>query len=267
MEITMPLVNVNGTQLYYEEHGTGQPLVFLHGLGLDHTMWAPQIEVFSRTHRVITLDARGAGQSGKQTGWRHILRRQAADLKALLDHLGIDRIVLAGVSFGGVLTQRFVLDYPEACAGLIITDSFGSTRPHNLRDVGLMITLNLGAPAWLLPAGMLIPAVSRTYTDWPQAQRALVDGIRSMRKLETVKIRYAINWIDFLPDLHRVTCPTLGIVGDHEPLLINYMREVTGAIPGARLEIVPNSFDPTNLCQTETFNRLTADFLRQIGWG
>lgn len=263
----MPLVNVNGTPLYYEEHGTGQPLVLLHGLGLDHTMWAPQVAVFSRTHRVITLDVRGAGQSGRLTGWRHILGRQAADLKALLDHLGIERAVIGGVSFGGVLAQCFVLDYPDYCAGLIITDSFGSTRPRNLRDVGLLITLNLGAPAWLLPAGMLIPAVSKTYTDWPQAQRALVDGIRRMRKLETVKIRYAINWIDFLPGLRRVACPTLGIVGDHEALLVDYMQAVTGAIPGARLEIVPNSFDPTNLCQTETFNRLTTDFLQQIGWG
>ena len=64
-----------------------------------------------------------------------------------------------------------------------------------------------------------------------------------------------------------MNCPTLGIVGDHEALLVDYMQAVTGAIPGARLEIVPNSFDPTNLCQTETFNRLTTESLQQIGWG
>ncbi|HZR42395.1 MAG TPA: alpha/beta hydrolase [Ktedonobacteraceae bacterium] len=90
----MPIVQVNQTNVYYEEHGTGRPLVFVHGLGLTHAMWTPQVETFRRTLRVITLDVRGAGQSGKLRGWPRILQRQTADLVALLDQLGIEQVVL-----------------------------------------------------------------------------------------------------------------------------------------------------------------------------
>jgi 3-oxoadipate enol-lactonase len=262
----MPLAQVNQTSCYYEEHGTGRPLVFIHGLGLTHAMWVPQVETFSRTHRVITLDVRGAGHSGKLMGWHRIVERQTADLVALLDRLGIEQAVLCGVSYGGVFVQRFVLDYPERCAGLIVVDSFSSTHPHTLKELGLLLSVNLGAPFWLLPGKLLAPAIARTYAPWPLAQRYLVQALHDLRKYETVKIRYAINWIHYTPQLRQIRCPTLGIVGDHEPLLVGYMRTLTEAIAGARLEIVPHSFDPTNLCQCEHFDRLVATFLQQIGW-
>lgn len=83
-----------------------------------------------------------------------------------------------------------------------------------------------------------------------------------MRCYETVKMRYAVNWIHYTPQLQHVCCPTLGMVGDHEPLLVEYMHTLTQAIKGTRLEIVPQSLDPTNLCQREHFDRLVATFLQ-----
>ncbi|QBD83314.1 alpha/beta hydrolase [Ktedonosporobacter rubrisoli] len=262
----MPIVQVNQTAIYYEEHGTGRPLVFIHGLGLTHTMWTPQVETFSRTHRVITIDVRGAGHSGKLRGWRRLLQRQTADLMALLNQLGIEQVVLCGVSYGGVFAQRFVLEYPQRCAGLIVVDSFSSTRPRTIKELGLVIGVNLGAPFWLLPGRMLAPVIAHEYAPWPLAQQYLLQGLFAMRRYETMKLRYAINWIHYTPELKLARCPTLGIVGDHEPLLVEYMRTFTQAIAGAHLEIIPHSFDPTNLCQRECFDQLVGAFLQQIGW-
>ena len=95
----MPEAEVNGTTIHYEDVGTGPALLFVHGLGLTHHMWHPQVEQFAVHNRVITVDVRGAGASGRLSAGQPVLATQAADLDALLTRLDIDRVVLCGVSF------------------------------------------------------------------------------------------------------------------------------------------------------------------------
>jgi pimeloyl-ACP methyl ester carboxylesterase len=262
----MPNAHVNDTDIYYEDHGSGPPLVLIHGLGASHEMWAPQVEAFRETNRVITLDVRGAGRSGRLEGWRNILTRQAADLAALLDQLGIETVALCGVSYGGVFVQRFALDYPDRCHALVISDSFSDTQPHSLEMFGIMVANYLLAPIYLLPNAWLVPMTRQQYSRWPLAQEHLERITREMRGFETMKVRYAINGINYTPQLHQVQTPTLGIVGDVSDLAVNLMRRLTSALPNARLEIVEDSFDPTNLCQPAVFNRRVDDFLQEVGW-
>ena len=261
----MPIVTLNGTAIYYEKHGTGKPIAFVPGLGATRAMFQPK-DTFSRTHSVITFDVRGTGRSGKLTGWRNILHRQVTDLASLLDHLSIERAALCGVSHGGIFAQRFALSFRARCAVLVVVDSFSDFRPRNLRELGLMAAVNVGTPAMLLPKSWMTAIVRTQYARWPLARQRLDRIVHELRGYETMKTRLVINWINFTPELRRVTCPTLGIVGDSSPLAVRLMQRFVEAIPGARLEIVPDSFDPTSLCQPETFNRLLADFLRSIGW-
>jgi 3-oxoadipate enol-lactonase len=262
----MPLIPVNDTTLYYEVHGSGRPLVLVPGLGATHRMWQPQIEAFSPTHQVITFDPRGTGRSGKLRGWDAILQRQTADLDALLAHLNVERAVVCGVSYGGVFAQQFALGYPKRCAGLVVVDSFASTRPHTLREVMLLIAVNLLAPVYLLPRGWLEAAIRRQYTRWPLARAEIERVVREMRAYETMKVRLAINWINFIPRLPRLACPTLGIVGTASEQAVTYMERFVAAVPGARLALVSEAMDPSNLCQPERFNRALRLFLEEIGW-
>lgn len=120
----MPKLDVHDTTIAYEEAGDGPALLLAHGLGLNREMWRPQIDRLRATNRVIAFDAREAGESGRLTSGRDVLARQAADLDALLKLLDAPRVVLCGVSYGGVLAQEFAVTYPHRLAGLVVVDSF-----------------------------------------------------------------------------------------------------------------------------------------------
>ena len=119
----MPEATLSEATIHYEEAGDG-PLtyVFCHGLGGDS-------EGFEREHmgwyaerfRTVAWDQRGLGRSGPAQ--KYSLPRYAQDLDELLDYLDVEQAVVFGVSWGGVLVQRFALDYPERCAAVIVDSS------------------------------------------------------------------------------------------------------------------------------------------------
>jgi 3-oxoadipate enol-lactonase len=262
----MPKIYVNGTTIGYDLTGEGPPLVLVHGLGLDRGMWRPQIERFAATNTVLAFDTRGAGESGPLAGGG-VLARQAADLEGLLTRLAIPRVVLCGISYGGVLTQEFAVTYPQRLAGLVVVDSFPDMKLANpLRRLGLRLSTTIASVALLLPPAVMVPAVRRTYERWPLARDVVTGGYQRMRRVETARIRCAINRADYRSRLARVRCPALGIVGDGSTVLTELMRGLTDSLPDAQLHIVGDSFDPTNLCQPEHFNRLLAAFLTKVDW-
>lgn len=263
----MPIANINNTQISYIDEGEGNPIVFIHGLGATHTMFQPQIETFSKTHRVICPDTRGNGESGRLTGpVKTVLDRQTDDIALLLKSLGINKAVFCGVSYGGVFTYHFVLRYPELVEAIVIVDSFGDTKIKSFKEF-LLMTAQYGAIwSYYLPSSWLLPAVKSQYKRWPLAQQHLVEIINNMRKHESILQRFAINLANHTDHLHKVQCPALGIVGNGTNLGIKYMERSIGAIPKSELKIVDNSFDPTNLCQREKFDELLNNFLKKIGW-
>ncbi len=262
----MPVARLSQTDIFYVDQGAGKPLVLIHGLGVDYRLWAPQIETFSRTHRVISPDVRGNGESGRLTGpIKTVLDRQCDDIAVLLDRLDIDRVALCGESYGGVFAFHFVLRHPDRVAALIAVDSFGDTRPRNWREA-LIIAANYNIQAYYLPRSWLAAAIRWQYARWPEAVAYLVPAMRRLRRREVVLQRLAINLAEHTSQLNRVRCPALGLVGDFSGIAVDLMRRAVGAIPNSRLEIIPGSFDPSNLIATTTFDRLLHEFLAEVGW-
>jgi pimeloyl-ACP methyl ester carboxylesterase len=118
----MPYADVNGQHLYFEDSGgDGPAVVFSHGFLMDHEMFDPQVRALAPDFRCITWDERGFGDTaatGPFTYWD-----SAADCLALLDHLGIEAAVLAGMSQGGFLSLRAALTAPERVRGLVLIDT------------------------------------------------------------------------------------------------------------------------------------------------
>ena len=119
----MPAVTVRGQRLHYEDtSGTGLPLVLSHGFLQDASMFDAQVRQLRPRHRVITWDARGHGSTVMSDGafdyWD-----SADDLAALLDQLGVKRVVVGGMSQGGFISLRFALRYPDRTAGLVLIDT------------------------------------------------------------------------------------------------------------------------------------------------
>jgi pimeloyl-ACP methyl ester carboxylesterase len=119
----MPYADVNGQRLFHEEAGAGAPaIVWSHGLFMDHEMFAPQVEAFGGAHRCVTWDERGHGRT-EATREAFTYWDAAQDLLGLMDHLGIERAVLAGMSQGGYLSLRAALAAPERVLGLILLNT------------------------------------------------------------------------------------------------------------------------------------------------
>ena len=127
----MPIAPVNGINLYYEAEGTGEPLIFLPGLGGTTDLWKYQLRHFQNDYLTISLDNRGAGRSDKPAG-PYSMQLFASDLLALLDFMGISGPVnLVGASMGGLISQSFVHAYPQRVKKLaLVCTSVSVADPH-----------------------------------------------------------------------------------------------------------------------------------------
>jgi 3-oxoadipate enol-lactonase len=110
------IAEVNGTRLHYEDHGSGMPLVFLHGYTLDHRMWSRQVATLAPRYRVVTYDARGFGGSALPDGTPY---RHCEDAAALCEHLRLERVVAIGHSIGAHQMLEFALTRPDLVVGWV----------------------------------------------------------------------------------------------------------------------------------------------------
>lgn len=124
----MAVAEVRGGRIAYDDTGgSGPPVILAHGFLMDRSMFGPQVEALAATHRVITWDERGFGDTDYD-GSPFTYWDSAEDCLALLDHLGIDRAVVGGMSQGGFISLRVALLAPERVRGLILIDTQAGTE-------------------------------------------------------------------------------------------------------------------------------------------
>ena len=115
----MPYVPTRDIITYYEEHGSGEPLVLIRGLGSDIQAWAPQVPALAKHFRVVIYDNRGGGRTGAPDK-PYSIEGMADDLAALLGELGIEKASVLGMSMGGMIAQEFALKYPAKLDKLVL---------------------------------------------------------------------------------------------------------------------------------------------------
>ena len=118
----MPFADNAGTKIYWEESGTGEPLLLIMGLGYPHDMWHRTRPVVSSHYRTILFDNRGVGKSDLPPG-PYSIAQMAADAAAVLDAAGVEKANVFGVSMGGMIAQEFALNYPQRVNRLVLGDA------------------------------------------------------------------------------------------------------------------------------------------------
>src|ERR1044072_7260444 len=118
----MPVARVNDIQMAYTEAGAGRPVVLIHGYPFNRSLWNEQVAALSHSYRVIVPDLRGFGESDTSTG-AATMDRMAQDVALLLDHLGISRAVVGGLSMGGYVALAFYKQFPSRVHALILADT------------------------------------------------------------------------------------------------------------------------------------------------
>ena len=114
----------DGVRIYYESHGTGDPLLLAYGIGGNAGMWQPNIQALSARHRLILWEPRGHARSESPTDPTKVtFGHWVLDLRDLMSHLGLVHAVVGGLSLGGGIATRFTLAHPERVRALVVVDS------------------------------------------------------------------------------------------------------------------------------------------------
>ena len=188
----MPFVTIDGEPLYYVDQGTG-PAVLLAGSYLwDHAMWAPQIAALSSHYRVIALDLWGHGESGALPQGTASLSDLARQALALLDHLGIERVALVGLSVGGMWGARLALSHPQRISALVLMDTYLGAEPEATRQYYFSLLKQIEEAGAITPQilDVVVPIFFRPGID---PQSALYRQLRdSLAALPAERLRRSI---------------------------------------------------------------------------
>ncbi|MEH1128410.1 alpha/beta fold hydrolase [Micromonospora sp. CPCC 206061] len=264
----MSTVTLGDITIGYDDKGSGPPLVLIHGHPFDRSMWTPQVEAFAaRGWRVIAPDLRGYGQSTVVPGTT-ALGDFAQDIAALLDHLGVDRFVLSGLSMGGQIAMECYRLFGERIHGLVLADTFAAAET----DEG---------KAWrnaladrLLREGMAPYAdevLSKMVAPHNVAAQPAVAAqvLRMMRGAPpagaAAALRGRAERPDYLPLLPTVTVPTLVVVGsDDEYTPVGDAEILHKGIPDATLVVIAGAGHLPNLERPAEFNEAMNHFLTHL---
>jgi pimeloyl-ACP methyl ester carboxylesterase len=258
----MPSIPINGTSLYYEMHGSGIPLVFIHGHLASHHVFTPQIEYFGKRMKVIAIDLRGSGQSGKMdVEIGHIVDTQCEDLRILLDQLGQEKVVLVGGATGGVIAQKYALLHPNQVQALVLVDGCLcnplSNRLGKLWEASEIIR---GLVAYL-PAEFFLRFLRITYNRWLPAYKILRHELLHKRPTESIKQFLAMRKAGVLVDCTQLDLPVLFVEGSQNEWYLKQMASWLSCLPCAEVVVMDDALYPSQLCQPQVFNRLLLNFL------
>ena len=252
----MPQITSRGTQLHYEDTGSGPVMLLSHSWFCDGRQW-PQVPVLVESgYRVLNLDNRGHGQSGPHRD-PFTLWDMADDLVAVLDHAGVDQAILVGLSIGGMASIRATLRYPDRVRALVLADTGAAVQGIVNRVKITALGPFVRTPARRLVAPQVVnsmfgPTARRDQPDLAATwrDRFLAQDAESM----LTAARAFVGREDLTNRLAEITAPTLVIIGeeDEDPGPAAAVSMVA-RIPGARLVALPETGHLSALEQPDTF--------------
>jgi pimeloyl-ACP methyl ester carboxylesterase len=265
MDEQQAFAEVNGTRLYYEIAGSGHPLVLIHGFTLDTRMWDDQFEAFAQHYRVVRYDMRGYGKSAVPTDESY---SQTDDLKALLEHLGIDLAHVLGQSRGGAVAIDFAPAYPEATSALVLVDpvlgghswSQEAARTDGaVWETAAKSGVEAGKAQWLAHP-LFAPAQEKPEVAARIGQ--MVSDYSGWHLINTDPVRYADP--PAVQRLHEISTPTLVVVGERDLPDFHAIADTLQQIPDARKVVLPGVGHMCNMENPTKFNEVVLDFLADL---
>ncbi|MFE1321001.1 alpha/beta fold hydrolase [Kitasatospora phosalacinea] len=264
----MSRTTVNGATLHYDEAGPadGTAVVLLHGHPFDRTLWAPQAGALAAAgYRVITPDLRGYGESDVTPG-KVLLADFADDTAALLDHLGVGRAVVGGVSMGGQIAMEFHLRHRRRVLALVLSDTSAPAeteegRAFRNRLADRLLAEGMGGYADEVIDKMLAPY---NVTALPGTAARVLGMMRATDpRGAAAALRGRAERPDYRDTLRTVTVPTLLLVGADDPYTpVTDAEAIRALVPHAVLTVVHDAGHLPGAEQPERFNAALLDFLR-----
>jgi len=211
--------DVNGINLYYEIHGSGRPLVLLHG-GLMHSgLFGPVLDMLAKDHKVITPDLQGHGRTADID--RPIdTRFMADDLAALLDHLGIDKADVVGYSMGGGAALQLAVRHPDKIRRLVLVSANVRRDAIPAEMLAQQGQVNAAAAEFMKETPM--------YQEYARIAPRPEDFPRLLDKMG----QWMANDFDFSDEVRGLTMPTLIVAADADMAPPSHYVEVFKLLDG-----------------------------------
>jgi 3-oxoadipate enol-lactonase len=240
---------------------TGPPLVLGNSLGTTLDMWRPQLPTLTDRWRVLRYDHRGHGASPAPPG-PYDVAALGSDVLALLDRLGIERTAYCGVSLGAMVGMWLAAHAPERIDTLVLICTSAYLPPASMwaqRAAAVRAAGTTEAVADTVLARWLTPAFARDHAE-------LVAWLRTMFVSAPAEGYAAccevVERLDLRPVLPAIVAPTLVIAGEHdEATPVEHARTIAGAVPAARLEVVPAAAHLASVERPPAVTRLIVDHL------
>lgn len=262
---------INGIRMSWEEagrRGRGPTLLLVHGFPLNRTMWRPQLSALTDIAHLVAPDLRGHGASEAPPGLLYVMDDFAADLRALLEHLGITRAIYCGLSLGGYIGFAFARNYPELLQGLVLADTQASADTDERRETRETLARSVereGVAAVVDPttAELTDHLAASTRIERPDVVghlREMIAGMTATGMAGTSRGMAARP--DSSDTLSHITVPTTIIVGAEDTRSPpEEAQRMHAAIPGSSLTIIDDAGHVSSMEQPEKFNTAIRVFL------
>ncbi len=268
----MPLARLKDVSLYYEEAGSGFPLVLCHEFGGSLDSWLAQVHFFSRRYRVISYNMRGYPPSDVPSDPKAYSEEQAVDdLHELLRHLEIPQAHICGISMGATAALHFGRRHPGMAKALVIAAAgTGSTEPERFRQQSLDFARALeeegmAAMSDYASGPARVQLRRKDPTGWQEFARLIQEhsALGSALTLRGVQGQRRPVF-DYEEELRQLDLPSLILVGDEDEPCLEPSLFLKRTMPRSGLVVFPQSGHAINLEEPELFNRVVADFLTAV---
>ena len=263
----MPMITLNGLDVFYETQGEGDPVLLVHGLGSSTEDWEPQVDALAREFTVLAYDVRGHGRTGKPTG-AYSVAQFADDAAALITKLGLAPVHVVGLSMGGMIAFQLAADHPDLVRSLVIVNSGPEMVPRTFKErlgivqrrliVRLMGMRRMGE----VLAEKLLPGVEHS------ARRALFADrwARNDKGAYLRALSALVGW-SVTARLPAIRQPVLVVTADQDYTPVAWKQWYTSLMPNATLAVIPESRHMMPIERPQLFHDALLPFLASAGRG
>jgi len=270
----------DGVKLYYEEAGSGTPLLFIHEFAGDHRSWEPQMRFFARYFRCIAYNARGFPPSDvPEDGAKYSQARARDDAVAVLDHLKIDRAHVCGLSMGGFCSLHVGITYPKRCRSLIIGGCGYGAAPEErekfraeCETAAAQFESNWAEASRKYAIGPTrVQYQAKDPRGWAEFAEQLAGQSAKGHALTMrgVQMKRPSLW-ELVEGMRKIDIPTLILTGDEDEPCLEPGLLMKRNIATSGLVVLPFSGHTINIEEPEMFNREVLAFLMRVeegrGW-
>ena len=268
----------DGVSLYFEETGSGTPVIFVHEFAADHRSWEPQMRHFGQRYRAITYGARGYPPSDVPDDvYMYSQNRATDDIAAILDHLKIDKAHVVGLSMGGFATLHFGFRHPHRALSLTVAGcGYGAEKGQEekfRKEVETVVATIRGEGAAKFAEKYAYgPTRVQFENKDPRGFAQFKQELAEHSTTGTANTQEGVqgkrpSLYDLVDQMKAMTMPVLVLTGDEDWPCLQPALLMKQNIPTAALSVMPNCGHTINIEDPDQFNRLVSDFIVQVDAG